>query len=325
MSKYRYIKEKLDEKQLSISWLAKETNVSKGYLSKLINNKVSNPGFEKLECIHKALGIDNIQEDYRYAFIVDINHVSVDRYIKVCEYAIKHSVDIYIVKQSIKMSKFSLRKLYDYLLLENVNFELINESDIVKQVSCDYYTEVFVFNNEYFLNDNYTNITFEKEDWISVDNIQRNSILIVSNDQRLLSIILTILKLKTNYVVDDLAIHFKLETKSTNYIKHSLNIVSHVQQSVFDNYRYVVGNEYIYLELFKDSSLSEKKGIVRNKKYIEMFDEIINIGFNLDKEYYKNLYSQNQKLLKGFKRTDIELKDESLLETTKKIIKLLEV
>lgn len=324
MSKYRYIKEKLDEKQLSISWLAKETNVSKGYLSKLINNKVSNPGFDKLECIHKALGIENVQEEYRYAFVVNINKVSIDRYIKVCEYALKYGVDIYIIRQSIKMTKFSLRKLYDYLLLDNVNFEIINESEISKYVSPDYYNEVFVFNEEYLNNDLYTNINLENEDWISLETKQRNSILIVSNDQKLLSIILTILKLKTDYVVDDLSIHFKLETKSTNYIKHTLNIVSHVQQAIFDNYRYVVGNEYIYLELFKDSDLSEKKGIIRNKKYLEQFDKIINVGFNIKNEYFHNLFVQNQKLLKGYKPVDIVVEKENLLDVTKNIIKILE-
>ncbi len=57
MSDFSYLKAAINRKNISLESVANACGMTKGYLSQLLNNKVANPGVQKLEALHRYLNI----------------------------------------------------------------------------------------------------------------------------------------------------------------------------------------------------------------------------------------------------------------------------
>lgn len=327
MNNYQYIKDELDKQNLSISWLAKEIGVSKGYVSKLINNKVAEPGMAKMQAIHEALAIDN---DYkvvkREAILIDVDKISVEKYIDVAKRCINNSMDIYILFNSKNEYKeVNLRRFYDYLDFTNSKVFIINDNDLKKQLSKISYDVIYQYNNEFeqIKSDVLESIEIDDVNVLSLDKTRNNSLLLLSNNDKKLSITLNVLKLSTEYKVADYAIFKEVNQNSNFIINNQLTILEEIHKDNQDSRVYIVGNELIFIG---DELVSSRgnKDIINLKEYLNLFDNVLCVIFDEDNERAKKQADKNIKLMKLFKKNYQEIKSNEILEVVAKIHKIVE-
>lgn len=312
MNNYQYIKDALDSQNKSISWLASEIGVSKGYLSRLINNKINEPGNTKIMAIHQALGLQNNLESYeKSAYIVNVNTISIEKYIYVAQHNIDFASDIYIVveeKTKLKEVQNSLNRFYDYLNFSATKILIVSQVQLKKTLKKEKYTLLYTFNNEAYdlEEENIENIDLEENDYLQISKLKNYSILFLSNNQSMLSILLNVLKLSTNYAIDDYAIYKDVNTKSNIFIANQVHILEQISKQCQNNRIYLVGNELIYFS--DDTSLSDlKNSLINVMAYLAMFDVIINIDFCNEQRSLKNESNKNEMVLKSFKKKVINL------------------
>ncbi|MDL2211778.1 helix-turn-helix domain-containing protein [Erysipelotrichaceae bacterium OttesenSCG-928-M19] len=327
MRNYQYIKDHLDQQSKSISWLAKEIGVSKGYLSKLINNKVSEPGSIKINAIHQALGIKEHNIEYqRNAFLIDVTLLSVEKYIYVATKCITEQYDVYILFNSKSVNKdVNLKRFYDYLNFSNAKVFLVNETELKKALTKTTYTNMIAFNNEFaFLKDIViTNIEVFNQDVLNLNGIKNKAVLLLSNNNDKLSILLNVLKLKSVYFIDDFAIFKEVNINSNSLIINQLSIIESIYHACQNSRVYIVGNEYLSFQ--NDNDLSEvKNGLVDINKYLNLFDEIFSIDFMDEDETHKLMTQRNNKILKAVKKNVHHLESDDIAAIAQQILEQVE-
>lgn len=327
MNNFQYIKDELDKQNLSISWLAKEIGVSKGYVSKLINNKVAEPGSAKIKSIHEALNIDSDATiSKREAILIDVEKISIEKYIDVATRCIDNSLDIYILFNSKSAHKeVNLRRFYDYLDFSNSKVFMVNDSDMKKKISKVSYDTIYQYNDEFtnFKNIELTKIDIEDTNKLYLDKIRNKSILLISNNEKKLSILLNILKLSTSYKVSDYAI-FKEVNQSSNFIiNNQLAILQEIHKDNQESRVYIVGNEHIFMQ--EDIETSKlKNSLININEYLSLFDKILCIKFNENSEIAKYQENKNAKIMKFSKKNYIEIESDNILEVVNKINEVVE-
>ncbi|MDF9867130.1 transcriptional regulator with XRE-family HTH domain [Bacilli bacterium PM5-3] len=327
MKNFQYIKDALEKQGKSVSWLAKETGVSKGYVSKLLNNKVTEPGSAKIQAIHQVLNI--IEEPLEYeknAYLIDVNSLSIEKYIYVATKCINSSYDIFILNNSKNINKeINLKRFYDYLNFSNSKVLVVNEAELKKALAKTVYTKMIAFNNEFdFLKGlNIVNESLSDENVLQFRNIRNKSVLLLSNNQDKLSILLNVLKLKTNYLVDDFSIFKEVNNNSNSLINNQLSILDKIYQSCQNSRYYIIGNEYLSFK--QDSDISDlKNGLVNIKEYLDLFDLVYVINFEDNSEVSKQLAMRNSKIIKLAKEKHYALDGEDILALATQIIENME-
>ncbi|MEG0283744.1 MAG: hypothetical protein RR601_02975, partial [Erysipelotrichales bacterium] len=187
------------------------------------------------------------------------------------------------------------------------------------------YTNVIMFNEEFsYLNiDEIENEIIEDEEELIVKEIRNRAMLLLSNDNNKLSIILNVLKLRTDYLVEDFAIFKDVDYMGNALITNQISIIEQIHRSCQSNRRYVTGNEYLSMLQSNDVSNS-KKDIINLNGYFDMFDIIVNIDFNDNTKEKQQLFSKNKKLCKNNNVKSIDIVDENIYEITKNIINVME-
>lgn len=323
MNNYQYIKDALDKQNRSISWLAKEIGVSKGYVSKLLNNKVSEPGNTKIQAIHNALDIQDITDYQKNAYLIDVDYLSIEKYVYVATKCIKESYDIYILINSKTIHKqINLKRFYDYLNFSSSRVFLVNESELKKALSKNSYTDIIAFNGEFDFLKGYDIVNEElaNENVLQLRDIRNKSVLVLSNNANKLSILLNVLKLKTDYLIDDFSIFNEANEKSNSIITNQLHILEEIYRSCQGSRYYVIGNEYLYLQ--QDEDFNEiKNGLININEYLELFDVIFTIDFKENNDYNKQITQRNNKVIKLIKANHISLENNDILKLADEIIK----
>lgn len=327
MNNYQYIKDELDRQNRSISWLAQEIGVSKGYVSKILNNKISEPGNTKIIAIHQVLNIQKKTEKYeKTAYLIDVDNLSIEKYLHVAMKTLDKYNDIYLLFNSKSVNKeVNLRRFYDFLNFSNANIVLVTESELKKQLNKKSYTEIVTFNNEFsFLKGyDFTNVEILNEEILHLRKINNKSILILSNNQTKLSIVLNVLKLKTSYLIDDFAIFKDVSSSGNALINNQLNVLEQINKLCQTSRLYITGNEY--LALVQNNQVSElKKQLINYDKYLDLFDLIINIDFDDNDDNERQLFTNNSKIIKSAKAKSIIIKQSDISLITNEIIKKME-
>jgi len=323
MNNFQYIKDALDEQNKSISWLAKEIGVSKGYISKLLNNKVTEPGSAKITAIHHALDIVEQPIEYeKNAYLIDVGSLSAEKYVYIATKCINETYDIFILIDSKNINKkINLKRFYDYLNFTNSKVHLVNESELKKALSKTPYTNIVSFNNEFAFLKGYNIVSEEISDKnvLQFRNIRNRAILLLSNNQDKLSILLNVLKLKTNYLIDDFSIFKDVNKNSNSLINNQLNILEQIHRSCQNSRIYIIGNEYLFFQ--HDSDVSElKKGLINTKEYLALFDQIYVIDFLDNSEISKQLAQRNNKIVKLIKTKNFSVNEKEILKIADAII-----
>ena len=322
MSNFQYIKDALDEQNKSISWLAKEIGVSKGYVSKLLNNKVAEPGSAKIMAIHQALGI--LEQPTKYeknALLINVESLSVEKYIYVASECIKTNYDIFVlISSKYAIKQINLRRFYDYVNFSNSKVYLVNEAELRKALSKSKYNHIVGFNDEFnFLkNTSISNVEISDYNVLQLRNIKNKAILVIGNNQAKVSILLNVLKLQTNYLVDDFAIFKDVNKNGNTLISNQLSILEKIHRSCQSSRFYIVGNEYVFFENDSDLSL-EKNGIVNIREYFELFDQIYVINFKEVDDFSKQLHLKNNKLVKVARSKSYLIENDDILEIANEI------
>ncbi|MEG0284350.1 MAG: helix-turn-helix transcriptional regulator [Erysipelotrichales bacterium] len=327
MKNYQYIKDALEANNKSISWLADEIGASKGYVSKIINNKISEPGNTKLNAIHQALNISDLSLNYsKIAYLVDVNKISIQKYIYLANNSINASHDIYILFNSKSEHKnINLKRFYDYLNFSSSKIYVVNDAELKKVLNKKDYTNVIMFNEEFsYLDiDEIENEIIEEEEELVIKEIRNRAMLLLSNDNNKLSIILNVLKLKSDYLIEDFSIFKDVDYMGNALITNQISIIEQIHRSCMSNRRYVTGNEYLSMIQNNDVSNS-KKDIINLNGYFDMFDFVVNIDFDEDNKERQQLFNKNRKLCKSNNIKSIEIIDENIYEITNKIINVME-
>ncbi|KLU18357.1 hypothetical protein ABE79_12335 [Proteus mirabilis] len=58
MGSFDYIKQAIRKKWITLQQVADESDMTKGYLSQLINNKIKSPSAQKMSALHQFLGLE---------------------------------------------------------------------------------------------------------------------------------------------------------------------------------------------------------------------------------------------------------------------------
>ncbi|WP_423364255.1 helix-turn-helix domain-containing protein [Mycoplasma sp. P36-A1] len=312
MNNYQYIKDALEKENKSISELAKQVNVSKGYLSRLINNKINEPGSTKINAIHHALNLPTLQESFeKKAYLVNVDTISIEKYVYIASHNIASTSDIYILvkdKAKIKDVKKSLNRFYDYLNFSNTKIDIVTESDLKKVISKSGYTSFYTFNNEFeeFNLKEFTDINLEEKEYLRIKRLKNKSVLLISNNQSKLSILLNVLKLTTDYAIDDFAIFKDFNTQSGTFLSNQVHIIEQISKQRQNNRLYFVGNEFIYFA--DDTALSDtNNALINATTYLKLFDLVLNVTFKDDERNDKIQLQKNTKLAKNLKKGYVNL------------------
>jgi transcriptional regulator with XRE-family HTH domain len=328
MQNYYYIKEELVKQNKTLAWLAKETMVSKSYLSKLINNKVSDPGSAKLKAIHQVLGIvyEDTKDNKYKAFLIDANCLSITKYLFVAQKCLLENYDIYILYDNIKDNKpINIRRFYDYLNFTYSKIYLVNKEKLIRLLSRNLYDEIISFNDEFsFLKKiPITNVKLNNEEFIKLNNIKNKSFLFLSNDKEHLSILLKALKLKTGYAIDDFNRIDSNDLTGNSIIEKQLEIIKKVYHASHYNHIYLVGNEYLmFNQVIEDKDY--QKGLIKFKEYLTLFDYIITIDFMINDISHKKRNDVNNKIGRLSKLEGLKIKSNDFEEIINIITKFLE-
>jgi transcriptional regulator with XRE-family HTH domain len=320
---YQYIKDELEAQNKTISWLAKEVGVSKGYISKLLNNKVREPGMNKIESINKVLGIEMDIENYtKLAYLVDVNMMSVEKYVYITTRCVASNSDIYICVDTKNInSEINLRRFYDYLSFSKSKVVLVNKAQLKKIITNSSYDKIYAFNDEFdFINKvDITKIVMEKENAIELKNIRNKALLVLANNSSYLSILLNVLKLKTDYYIDDYSTYKPVNKHSNLFISNKLNVVEQIYQRCRSCKKYIVGNEYI--SFYDNENINDyKEAMIKIDSYLDLFDYIYIIDFDVDNDGSKidvlnnkiSKMNKNSKIIK-IKESDINSISDSII------------
>ncbi|MBC9130005.1 multifunctional transcriptional regulator/nicotinamide-nucleotide adenylyltransferase/ribosylnicotinamide kinase NadR [Frischella sp. Ac13] len=97
MMSYNYLKTSIKRKNLSLQTVAEACNMTKGYLSQLINDKVKMPSAQKLEALHQYLNIEYPIKDKKVGVIFGKFYPLHTGHIHLIQRAIGQVDELYIV------------------------------------------------------------------------------------------------------------------------------------------------------------------------------------------------------------------------------------
>lgn len=280
MNDYQYIKDELTNQSLTVSWLAKEVGVSKGYISKLINNKIKDPGSLKLQAIHCALNIEHIDKIIvnKKLFILDYDNLTLASYLYICESFVDNECTVCIVDfPENKLNTRVLENFYTSISSVISQVEIIELSQLEKIIDESIYDDVIVF-NESFLDLNV--MLFSRIKHIIIETPNRDTfpqnILLLSDNSKQLSIVLNSISLIEKYIAKDF--YSYLDFKNKDVVINQLNMLSQIYILSTNNVNFIVGNEIVELEKSRVSYNSDGN-LINFNHYFNLFDKVIYLNF----------------------------------------------
>ncbi|MCT6892507.1 MAG: multifunctional transcriptional regulator/nicotinamide-nucleotide adenylyltransferase/ribosylnicotinamide kinase NadR [Bombilactobacillus mellifer] len=147
MSDFSYLKQAIKRKRLSLQTVADSCQMTKGYLSQLINNKIKNPSAQKLESLQQFLKVEEPAKDKKIGVIFGKFYPLHTGHIYLIQRAISQVDELYVVlcsdmnrdeklfKQSAMSHQPTINDRIRWLLQtfkyqENVHIELLEEDGI---------------------------------------------------------------------------------------------------------------------------------------------------------------------------------------------------
>lgn len=243
---FSYIKEELTKQNKSISWLAKEANVTKGYISKLINNKISEPGISKINAINKVLNYSQQLEKPK-TYLLDLDKISIEKYLYLI--GSEENIELLLYCTDKKLHK------KNWIAFSEFNYKIISNHELDKQIKD---LNVFIFNNE-FTSSNFNNIKLAEKKYLPIKSLYQQLTLLISDNPSKLSQLITLLKLDNNYFIEDLS-----------SLNNDIDKLSVVEFSKENRINYIIGNGFAF---------DHFNSLINIETYFASFDTIIYCNF----------------------------------------------
>ncbi|MGL4383077.1 MAG: helix-turn-helix domain-containing protein, partial [Bacilli bacterium] len=261
MNDYQYLKKALKQKKKSITWLALEANVSKSYISKLLNNKISEPSNVKIEIIHDILGITTIKKQAsKTAIIINLKTFNESEYFYINELVLV-DIDLYcIVTRLDEVHNLNLKQLFN----ERIKIVIVTQESLLKIEPAHYHQIIaFTSKNQYFYNTSL--IKLDKAPILNLSNLKNNHILLLCPNLTKLNYLLNLFKIQSDWSIYNK--YEQIKNKNFDLLKELLIIKDNIK----DNHHYLVGNEII-----ASYSIKELEGnIIDIQAYLKLFTQVI--------------------------------------------------